>query len=163
MCVLTEMSLFRKLHFIFWSGFVTCRILVPQTDSYHYCCSVAHLCPTVCAHGLQHTRPPCTSPSPKVCPSLCPLHRWCHPDISSSDALFSFCPQSFPASGTFPMSHLFASHDQNTRVSASASVLLMSIQGCFTLRLTSLELNFKYSLFVGFKCGTSGKEPMQKM
>ena len=43
-------------------------------------------------HGLQHSRPPCLSPSPKVCPRSCPLHRWCHPVISSSDALFSFCP-----------------------------------------------------------------------
>ena len=54
--------------------------------------------------GLQHTRPPCPSPSPKVCPSSCSLHGWCHPAISSSDTLFSFCPQSFPPSGTFPMS-----------------------------------------------------------
>ena len=55
-------------------------------------------------HGLQHTRPPCLSPSPKVCPSSCPLHQWCHPAISSSDTLFSFCPQYYPASGTFPVS-----------------------------------------------------------
>ena len=61
-------------------------------------------------HGLQHTRPLCPSPSPKVCPSSCPLHWWCHPVISSSDALF-FCPQSFPASGNFPMSQLFTSDD----------------------------------------------------
>ena len=53
-------------------------------------------------HGLQHARPPCPSPSPKVCPSLCPLLQWWHLVISSSDALFSFCPQSFPASETFP-------------------------------------------------------------
>ena len=53
-------------------------------------------------HGLQQARPPCPSPSPGVCPSSCSLHRWCCPAISSSDALFSFCPQSFPASGTFP-------------------------------------------------------------
>ena len=52
-------------------------------------------------HGLQHTRPPCLSPSPGVCPSSCPLHQWCHPAITSSDALFSFCPQFFPASGIF--------------------------------------------------------------
>ena len=51
-------------------------------------------------HGLQNVRPSCPSPSPKVFPSSCPLHRWCHPAISSSGALFSFCPQSFPASGT---------------------------------------------------------------
>ena len=51
--------------------------------------------------GLQLTRPPCPSPSPRVCPSSCPLYPWCHPAISTSDALFSFCPQSFPVSGTF--------------------------------------------------------------
>ena len=50
--------------------------------------------------GLEHARPPCPSPSPKVCPSSCPLHWWCHPAISSFDARFSFCPQSFPALGT---------------------------------------------------------------
>ena len=88
--------------------------------------------------GLQHARPPCASPSPEVCPSSCPLHWWCHPAISSSDALFSFCPQSFPASGTFPMSQLFMPDDQNTGVSASASVLPRSIQGWFPLRLTGL-------------------------
>ena len=52
-------------------------------------------------HGLQHARPPCPSSSLRVCPRSCPLHRWCHPAISSSDTLFSFCPQSFPALGTF--------------------------------------------------------------
>ena len=66
-------------------------------------------------HGLQHAKPPCPSPSPKVCPSSCPLHWWCHPAISSSDALSSFCPQSFPASGTFPLSQLSTLDDQNTR------------------------------------------------
>ena len=58
------------------------------------------------SHGLQHARPLCPSPSPKVCPNSCPLHLWCHPAISSSDTLFSFCPQSSPASGPFPVSHL---------------------------------------------------------
>ena len=81
-------------------------------------------------HGLQHARPLCPSPSPRVYPSSCPLHQWCCPAISSSDA-FSFCPQSFPVSGTFPMSQLFASDDQNIGVSASASVLPTSIQGWF--------------------------------
>ena len=88
-------------------------------------------------HGLQHTRPLCPSPSPEVCPSSCPLHRWCRPAISSFDALF-FCPQSFPASGTFPMSCLFASDDQNTGASASASVLPMNTQGWSLLRLAGL-------------------------
>ena len=62
-------------------------------------------------HGLQHARPPCPSPSLRVCPSSCSLHWWCHPAISSSNALFPFCPQSFPASGTFPMNQLFASDE----------------------------------------------------
>ena len=89
-------------------------------------------------HGLQHIRPPCPSPSPGVCPSSSSLHQWCHPAFSSSDALFSFCPQSFPASGTFPMSQLFVSDDQNTEASGSAAILPMSIQGWFPLRLTVL-------------------------
>ena len=55
-------------------------------------------------HGLQHGRPSCPSPSPRVGPSSCSLHQWCHPVISTSNALFSFCPQSFPVSGTFPVS-----------------------------------------------------------
>ena len=89
-------------------------------------------------HGLQHTRPLCPSPSPGVHPSSCPLYQWCHPAISSSDTFFSFCPQSFPASGTFPMSQLFTSDDQNTGVSASASAFPMSTQGWFPLRLNGL-------------------------
>ena len=84
---------------------------------------------------LQHARPSCPSPSPKVCPSSYQLHQWSHLAISSSDTLF-FCSQSFPASRTFPMSWLFALDNQNTR--ASASVLPASIQGWFLLRLTGL-------------------------
>ena len=83
-------------------------------------------CPVVSnslwTHGLQHNRPPCPSSSPRVCPSSCSLHRWCCPAISSSDALFSFCPRSSPASESHPMSHLFASDDQNPGASTSASV-----------------------------------------
>ena len=87
-------------------------------------------------HGLQHARPPCPSSSPRVCPSSCSLHWWCHQAISSSDTLFCFCHQSCPASLTFPMSQLFASDDQNTGASASASVLPMKIQGSSPFRLT---------------------------
>ena len=86
-------------------------------------------------HGLQHTRPLCPSPSPEVCPSSCPLDWCCHPAISSSDALFS-CSQSFPALGTFSMSHLFISDDQNT--GDSALVLPVNTQGWFPLRLIGL-------------------------
>ena len=89
-------------------------------------------------HGLQHARPLCLSPSPKVCPSSCPLHQWCHPAFTSFNTLFSFFPQSFPALETLPVSQLFASDDQNTGVSALASILPMNIQGWFPLRLTGL-------------------------
>ena len=89
-------------------------------------------------HGLQQARPPCPSPSLGVCPSSCSLHWWCYPAISSSDALFSFCPQSFPALGAFSMSHLFTSDVQNTGASASASVLSVNIQDWSSLRLTGL-------------------------
>ena len=78
-------------------------------------------------HGLQHARLPCPSPSPGVCSDLRPLSRWCHPTISSSVTLFSSCLQSFPASGSFPVSQLFASGGQSIRASASASVLPMNI------------------------------------
>ena len=69
--------------------------------------------------GLQHARPPCPSSSPKVCPSSCPLQGWCHPAISSSDTLFSFCLQYFQAPGTFPMSWLFASKYWSFSISLS--------------------------------------------
>ena len=87
-------------------------------------------------HELQLCSPPCPSPPPRVCPNSCSLHRWCHPAMSSSDALFSSCPQSFPASGTFPMSHLFTSNDQNTGASDSALVFPVNIQGWSSIRLT---------------------------
>ena len=87
-------------------------------------------------YRLQHARLPCPSPSPRVCPSSCPLNQWCHPTISSSVAPFSFCLHSFPASGSFPMSWVFPSGSQS--IGASASVLPMNIQGWFSLRLNGL-------------------------
>ena len=74
-------------------------------------------------HGLQLARPPCPSPSPEVCLSSCPLHGWCHPAIPPSDALFSFCPQSFPPSGTFPMSQAVRIRWPKYWTFSSASVL----------------------------------------
>ena len=71
---------------------------------YYSSCSVAKPCPTLWPHGLQHDRPPCPSPSPGACSNSCPLSWWCHPTISSSVTHFSSHPQSFPASGSFPMS-----------------------------------------------------------
>ena len=93
-------------------------------------------------HGLQHTRLPCSSPSPRACSNSCPLSWWCHPIISFSVILFS-CLQSFPASGSFPMSWLFASGGQSSGASASASALPMNIQGGFPLGLTGLILQCK--------------------
>ena len=78
--------------------------------------------------GLQHIRPPCPSPTPGACSNSYPSSQWCHPTISSSVILFSFCPQSFLASGYFPMSQLFAPGGQSIGVSASASFIPMNIQ-----------------------------------
>ena len=98
------------------------------------------------ACGLQYARPLYPSPSAEVFPSSCPLYQWVHPAISSSDALFSSSSQSFPASGTFPMSRLFTSGDQITGASASASVLPVSNQGLFPLRLTGLVSSLSKTL-----------------
>ena len=87
-------------------------------------------------HGLQHARTPCPSPAPRVYPNSCPLSLWCHPTISSSVVPFSSCLQSFPSSGSFPMSQLFASNGQSTGVSASTYVLPMNIQDWFPLGWT---------------------------
>ena len=123
------------------------RPVIPLTGEWETCawdvcacyCSVSQWCPTLCdpviTKPLQHARLPCPSPSPRVRSNSCPLSRWCHPTISSSVAPLS-CPQSFPASGTFPMSRLFASGDQSIGASASASVLPMNIQRWFPLGLT---------------------------
>ena len=91
-------------------------------------------------HGLQHTRLPLTSLSPGVCSNSCPMSQWCHPIISSSVAYFSSCLQSFPASGSSPMSRLFASGDQSIGASASAAVLPMNIQDWFAFELTGWSL-----------------------
>ena len=89
-------------------------------------------------HGLQPAKLPCPSPCLRVCPSSCPLNQWCHPTISSSVTLFIFSLQSFPVSGFFPVNWLFASGGQSIKASASASILPMSIQGWFPLKLTNL-------------------------
>ena len=89
-------------------------------------------------HGLQYTRLPCPSLSLGVCSNSCPLSQWCHPTISSSVTSFSSCLQSFPASGSFPVSQHFTSGGQGIGASASASVLPMNIQSWFPLRLIGL-------------------------
>ena len=87
-------------------------------------------------HELQHARPPCPSPTPRVHPNSCPLSRWCHPAISSSVVPFSSCPQFLPASESFPMSQLFASGGQSTGVSTSTSVPPMNTQDWSPLEWT---------------------------
>ena len=85
---------------------------------------------------LQHARPPCPSPTPGVHPNSCPLSRWCHPVISSSVTPFSSCPQSLPASDSFPMSQLFAWGGQSIGVSALASFLPKNTQDWSPLEWT---------------------------
>ena len=110
-----------------------------------YCCwfAVAKSYPTLQRLGLPHGRLPCPSLSPWVCSNSCPLSQWCHPTISSSVTPFS-CLQSFPASGSFKMSWLFASGGKSIGTSALASILPMNIQGWISIVLTGLiSLLFK--------------------
>ena len=93
------------------------------------------MCNSLRSHGLQHTRLPCPSPTPGAHSNSCPSSRWYHPTISSSVVPFSFCFQSFPTSGSFPMSQFISSDGQSIGVSASASVLPMNIQDWFPLGL----------------------------
>ena len=104
------------------------------------CCSVTKSSQTLCDPtdcSIPCTRLPC-SPSPGACSNSCPLSQWCYSTISSPAASLSSCLQSFPASGSFPMSQLFESDGQSIRASASASVLPMNIQGWFPLGLTGV-------------------------
>ena len=89
-------------------------------------------------HRLQHVKLPCRSSTPGACSNSCPLSWWCHPTISSSIIPFPSCLQSFPASGFFPMSQLFASDGQSIGASTSASVLPMNIQDWSPLGWTGL-------------------------
>ena len=101
--------------------------------------SVTQSCLTLCdPHGLQHARLPCLSPALEACSNWCPSSQWYHPTISSSVILFFSHLQSFPSSGSFPMSHSFTSGDRSIGVSASASALPMNIRDWFPLGLTGL-------------------------
>ena len=105
-------------------------------------------------HELQHARSPCPSPFPGACSNSCPLSRWCHLTISSSVVPFSSCLQSFPASGSFPMSQLFASGGQSIGASASASILRVNTQSWFPSGLTGwISLQSK-GLSRAFSCTT---------
>ena len=102
----------------------------------HIFSSVTQLCLTLLPCGLQHTRLPCPLPTPGTCSNSCPSGQWCHPTISSFAVPFSSCLQSFPASGSFPVSQLFESGDQS--IGASTSGLPMNIQDRFPLGLAGL-------------------------
>ena len=102
---------------------ITFLVCYMHTTNCCCCCSVPKLCPTLRLHELQHARLPCPSLSPGVCSNSCPLNQWCHLTISSSATPFSFCFQSFLASGSFPMSQLFASGGQSIGAWIWASVL----------------------------------------
>ena len=99
----------------------------PHTDRNQFSCSVVS--DSLQPYGLQHARLPCPSPTPRACSNSCLSSQWCHPTISSSVVPFSSCPQSFPESGSFPVSQFFTSGGQSTGVSASGSVLPKNTQG----------------------------------
>ena len=107
-------------------------------------------------HELQHARPPCPSPTPGAYSNSYPSSQWCHPAISFSVVPFFSCPHSLPASGSFPMSQLFARGGQSTGLSASASVLPMNTQNWFPLgwtgwiSLQSKGLRLLFSLLIDF-------------
>ena len=101
-------------------------------------CSRSVMFDSLPLHGLQDSRLPCPSPSPRACSNTCPLSQWCHPTISSSVIPLFLCLQSFPVSGSFLMNQSFASGGQSLGVSASASVLPINIQDWFPLGLTGL-------------------------
>ena len=133
-----------------WAN-LACSVFVPQSLclglSVQFSRSVVS--DSLWSHGLQHTRLPCPLPTPGVYSNLCPLSRWCHPTISSSVIPFSHL-QSFPASGSFPMSQFFTLGGQSIGVSASASVLPMNNQdwlplgwtGCISLQSKGLSRVF---------------------
>ena len=110
-----------------------------QFSSVQFSCSV--LSDSLWPHGPQHARPPSPSPAPRVYSNSSPLSRWCHPTISSSVIPFSSCLQSFPTSGSFQMSQLFASDGQSIGVSASTSVFPMNTQDwSISFRMDCLDL-----------------------
>ena len=118
------------------------RILCLSLNFYslaEYCCSATKTC-LILWDPMDHSMPgfPGPSSSPGLCSNSCPLSQWCHPTILSSVIPFSSCLQSFPASGSFPMSLFFASGSQSIGASASVSVLPMNIQGWFPLGWTGL-------------------------
>ena len=127
----------RCVHLWGWTEGLSYIPLCLDTKSNHsvqFSCSV--MSESLQPHGLQHARPPCPSPTPRVYSNSCPLSWWCHPTVSSFVIPFSSCLQSFPASESLQMSQFFASGGQSVGVSASISVLPMNIQDWFPLGWT---------------------------
>ena len=118
--------------FLFWFGFIFSSVQF----------SSLIMSDSLQPHGQQQTRLPCPSPTPRACSNSCPSSQWCYPTISSSVICFSSCPQSSPASGSFPKSQFFASGGQSIEASASASVLPINIQDWFPLGLTGSLISF---------------------
>ena len=124
------------IHSVVQQQFIEHIVHICHSARYQFS-SVTHSCPTLRdPHGPQHARPPSTSPTPGVYSNSCPLSWWCHPTISYSVVPFFSCPQSFPASGSFPVSQLFTSGGQSIGASASASVFPMNTQDWFSLGRT---------------------------
>ena len=122
----------KNYHYYFKSWlFLTASTIL---SSVQFSCSVVS--DSLWPHELQHARAPCPSPTPGVHSNSCPSSQWCHPDISSSGAPFSSCPQSIPASESFPMSQLFTWGGQSTEVSALASFLPKNTQDWSPLERT---------------------------
>ena len=117
-----EQKIRNKKNILVWSIFQQCFLFSTLFSS------VAQSCPTLRPHESQHARPPCLSPTPGVHSNSRPSSWWCHPAISSSVVPFSSCPQSLPASESFPMSQLFTWGGQSTGVSALASLLPKNTQ-----------------------------------
>ena len=115
-----------KSHVPIWKGYLQCVVRYSVMSS------------SSRPHELKHTRLPCPSLSPRVCSNSRPLRRWCHPTVSSSVIPFSSCLQSFPVSGSFPVSQLFTAGGQSIGASVSASVLPANIQDWLPLGLTGL-------------------------
>ena len=114
-----------------WVPYLLIYVIFPQYGSVQFSRSV--MSDSLQPHESQHARPHCPSPTPGVHSNSCPSSQWCHPAISSSVVPFSSCPQSLPASESFPMSQLFAWGGQSTGVSASASFLPKNTQDWSTL------------------------------
>ena len=122
-----------KLVQVAFTSSISVSVLSVDSFSVWFSCSVVS--DSSRPHGLEHSRPPCPPPTPRTCSNSCPLSCWCHPTTSSCRPLSS-CLQSFPLSGSFPMTQFFTSGGQSIRVSASASVFPMNIQDWFPLGWT---------------------------